>query len=849
MPLRILSIFILIFFLFATVFPTFVSAEGTQLGATTSATWAFDSEVTAVGKNADRARQLLWWVFTHPGIHTAPVLAEVWSISRNIVYVFIVLVIVAFGVGIVLSRRASVGSTFSGIASPFSTANLPSLFYRIGGILLFVTFSYVLVVGTIQLSEVTMRFFIENVGGKDLFNVVFAGAGNSEENYTTFVGYRDINPLNREMADTSLFIVRITSFTYYIMSLLLILRTIILWFLLVIAPFLALLIPFVFIRNVGWIWIGVFFQWVFYGPMVALFLATLTKVWVSGIPFPFDFTRANCQGAGMPRPECSASGQVYRTAINILYGGPAQTLAAGNSANYVDTYAEYIIALVMLWTAIILPWLLLRIFRDYCCGAISAGNATLNSIFERMRQYPPPTPTLPISPTTATGIAVELPFRQRVEEKIREVTHTNIQNIAEISRTNTAEIARALETSVSSLSDISRLELNQEKRSQIQQTLQKLSSPERITSTREREQYATLRSALETRAQAGDRVAQTLLTATNTEKSKQVLSTSSSSSSATVASEVVMEGGRLSVAGAKTQGAFAPTRPVISVNVPSVSVIARNVSVTSLSQKVGIKEEQITQIITLLQSLGIEKATAETISKKTGVSQDKVEEVIAFVKATSSLGRPTSGKPAKVVSIGGKDVPTQVSLEDYEEVKNMWLKHYREAPIPFAPNISTRDEWLGSDIKKLTNISHLLGSTNPQLKQKGLDEIAEILPFLLLGGFSDVETYAYVKAKLEAAKQISDELALKEKAKEEGKSEVLEEEETLLTLDEKKQKQEKAKAASAERAFDEEKKEKEEGTTEDQEEETLLSIDDKKKKEEKAGEVVEEMTIEEDKKQ
>src|SRR3989338_7967638 len=90
-------------------FPTVVSAQTHTPVPTTpysgSATWEFDPIVTETGKNADRARQLLWWLFQHPGIHTAPVLAQIWAIARNIVLVFVVLVIVAFGISLILGRR------------------------------------------------------------------------------------------------------------------------------------------------------------------------------------------------------------------------------------------------------------------------------------------------------------------------------------------------------------------------------------------------------------------------------------------------------------------------------------------------------------------------------------------------------------------------------------------------------------------------------------------------------------------------------------------------------------------------------------------------------------------------
>jgi len=646
-----------------------------KLGAGPSAaTWEFDPVTTEVGKNAERGRQLLWWVLSHPAVHTAPVIASLWGFSRNLVYVFIILVIVAFGLSfIVLRKRAS-------------AVNIPPIMVKVGAVLLYATFSYILILVLIQISEVMMKFFIENVGGKDLFNVIFSGSGNADVNYTGFVGYRDVNPVNQEMANTSLFLVRLTSLTYFTMAILVILRTIFLWFLLIVSPFLALLVPFVFIRNTGWIWIGVFFQWLLYGPLMALFLAALTKIWISGIPFPFDFSRVNTPG-----------GQVYRTAINILYGGPAQTLSAGNSANYIDTYAEYMISLVMLWAAIILPWFLLRIFRDYCCEAIAAGNATLTTIFDRIRQFPPPAPTAP-GPTTISGTAAELPFRQNIDQKISQTQKQMISQLRDISAANTAELARAFDISVSSLKDVSRLEMDKYQGDRLRQNLQKISNPESSSNSSDRERFASLKKELQTRATSGDLAASAMLHAS--EKSKDVMVSQMSDMSA--------------------------RRSAVS----------------------------------------------------TPVMKGKFASTVARVP----------------VSVAGKTVQTQVSVEDYEEVKKMWLKHYREAPVATSETVKTREEWVAQDAKKLTNISNMLASSDPILKQKGLAEVAEILPFLMLGGFSDIETLTYLKAKLEAAKQIQTELEIKEKAKLEAVKEVKEEkeeEETTVEVTGKKEEEKK----------------------------------------------------------
>ncbi len=680
-----------------------ITVGGTGAPTSSGATWAFDPEVTEVGKNSERARQLLWWVFSHPAVHSTPVLAQLWAISRNIVYIFVILVIVALGLGLILSsRKDRLGPVFSGISNPVAGLNLPSVFMKVAMILVYVTFSYIFILAMIQISEIMMRFFIENVGGKDLFNVIFAGAGNRDENYISFIGYSDTNPLNREMVNTSLFLIKLTSLTYFVMALLVILRTIILWFLLIVAPFLAILMPFVFIRNVGWIWIGVFFQWLFYGPLMALFLASITRIWIFGIPFPFDFSRVN-----------QPAGQVYRTAINILYGGPAQTITPGNSANYIDTYAEYVIALVMLWTSVILPWLLLRIFRDYCCAGIAAAGATLNAIFDRLRQYPPPPSLEPVSvPVTVSGISLELPFRQKIKEEV--VTKTTIENIREITKETTKDIASKMDAKVSSLKDVGRFEMDQTRRADIQSQLKKIAAPQNITAPAERQQYAALNTELQRRAARGDVLAKSILTA-------------GSSSKETIIANIPVGGTRPQVSTpSKTAGIYAPT-----ISAPTV---------------------------------------------------------------------PVKGVPAHIptvsLPVGTKTVATSVPVEDYEEVKKMWLTHYREAPVPTTETIKSREQWVTEEIKKLTNISNLLSSADPKLKQQGLEKVSEILPFLLLGGFSDIETLTYLKAKLEAAKQVELESEIETKAREEAKKEIKEEEETLIEVAPKKA-EEKKKAEAA----------------------------------------------------
>jgi len=69
-----------------------------------------------------------------------------------------------------------------------------------------------------------------------------------------------------------------------------------------------------------------------------------------------------------------------------------------------------------------------------------------------------------------------------------------------------------------------------------------------------------------------------------------------------------------------------------------------------------------------------------------------------------------------------------------------------------------------------------LASSDPQNVKKGMESVGNILPFLLIGGFSQTEVIAYLKAKLEAAKTVLVDLGKKD-----------EEEDTMLNKSTKKE--------------------------------------------------------------
>lgn len=452
--------------------------------------WVEDADVTAQGKSNDRARQFIYWVVTHPAIDNHPVLTRVWSTARNLSYFLVIFTAALLGLGIIIGQRTNFETGIK--LWPAITKILSSIFY--------IAFSATIIITIVQLSEVMMKFFIENLGGKDLFNIYFSGINpegiNQEKNYVDFIGCRDLNIRVQEAVKSEMIMLKLTNWSYYFMGGMLLIRKIILWFLLFVSPFLAILMSFAFIKNVGMIWIGVFFQWIFYGPLLALFLGGMASIWKYGIPFVFDFSRVD-----------TTAGYIYPTATNILYGGPAQKLSITNSGNYVDTFVEYIITLIMLWIVTILPWFLLRIFRDYCCEGINAmKNIMLSNLNPGHPNGPGPSPTpMPANINSKVGVEMKIP------REIGATVKTRIETVEEIKKAKTEDISRSLNIKATNITDIAHLETNKTLNETTNKNINYLKNPIQASTPAERQKYMNIRSELSTRSLKSDPIANRLI--------------------------------------------------------------------------------------------------------------------------------------------------------------------------------------------------------------------------------------------------------------------------------------------------------------------------------------------------
>ncbi len=635
---------------------------GVGIGAagSTDGQWVQDAEVTFIGKTASRSASFLDWTLQNyqwlcvtkdPNNqyfcnNNNDPLIPFWVIIRNIVYAFLALFVLGTAFILIITRGQNI--------------TVMRFIPRFVFIIVLITLSFSLVQVIYQATDIVQDFFLKNNGTyistQDLLYMGFS--------YQDFQGYRVSGDQYAESAFISLLLVRLTAITYYVMTGILLIRKIILWFFIIISPILPLLLFYKPIRNTAKIWVGEFFRWLLYAPLFAVFLRGLVVVWKAGIPLPFIPTDGSV---------------VYPTAINILLGGPGQRIyyngpgvAAGssNSVNLPDTFALYVVALLMLWVVILLPFLLLKIFLDYL-GTLSLDNnvvlkqaANRFSFLNPSKGVPPASPKSPPGAGQPAGSARALPF---YASKGAAVAPIQIKSNIQESVRESSEILRSANLSIPKMRDIAQYETsfmssNQSQRSQVTEmhsNLSKIANPSTAIVASEREKFTTVRQQLLDQKQKGNPIASSVLAA----------------------------------------------------------------------------------------------SAASITTKAENAVKDREGHLTAAVHAQTQTAALPSVNHVQ-----------QVSLEDYEEVRNLWTENYEniDPPKDLSGNQIERQQWIKNDMDKINQAIALLSSPEPEKVNQGMSMVANILPFLLIGGFSKSEVVAYLKAKMEAGKSVLSQVQKKE---------------------------------------------------------------------------------------
>ena len=700
-------------------------------GAIPTGTWVEDGTVTFSGKNAARAGLLLNWTLRDyawytplPGQTTNP-LVPFWGQIRNIVYAVLILVVLATAFILIVTRGKSIRAKIF----------IP----RFIAVVLLITFSFSLLQFIYQMADIVMGFFLR-VGDNIIQNQDLLYVG---WDYRDYYGLRMYGQRFEESAFISLLFVRLTALTYYFMVGILIIRKIILWFFIIVSPIFPLLLLYYPVRNTGKIWIGEFFRWLLYGPLFAVFLGGLVSLWRQGIPMNFNFSQAG-----------NFNDIIFPTAVNITLAGPQQAATMTNNLNLPDTFALYLVALLMLWATIIVPWILLRIFLEYAQSLLSGGGAAyLKNFYNRNPKTPPPGPVPPPAPF---GVARDLPIAKKFNIPptaphgaglAREIPRDRDQQV-QIPKVQmppvqvTREILRDIKVNVPTIRDIAKLETNRQEVSRVTQQLQNIANPASISSVTDRQKFTQIREQLIKESKAGNPVATNILNAARNVTMSQATSIANTTQS-------------------NVQNVVQTILKQIS-NPTTVTSVKEREKVKEVKETI-VRESQkgnpvATSIMQVMQKPQVTKEEAEKVKKDLKVAAEEKGDPLA-IAVLSLLTQPAATPQQVQTALPATNRVQQVSLEDYEAIKSMWTENYQNMDVPQSVHGPiARNEWINDDINQINTTINLLSSPDATKQAEGMKEVSNILPFLMIGGFSQAEITSYLKAKLEAAKTVKSEL-------------------------------------------------------------------------------------------
>jgi len=107
-----------------------------------------------------------------------------------------------------------------------------------------------------------------------------------------------------------------------------------------------------------------------------------------------------------------------------------------------------------------------------------------------------------------------------------------------------------------------------------------------------------------------------------------------------------------------------------------------------------------------------------------------------------------------------KAQPPKTVDDDLEDVKNLWIRYYREAPVPQDQGFVARLDWVKHDGTDLKALGQMLNTSTQEQYNLAMEQYGQYLQFVMLGEFSLEDITRYIDVRLAAAEFVVKELEL-----------------------------------------------------------------------------------------
>ena len=309
-------------------------------------------------------------------------------------------------------------------------------------------------------------------------------------------------------------------------------------------------------------------------------------------------------------------------------------------------------------------------------------------------------------------------------------------------------------TASSVISTINTASQQSQASTQTRSILKQIANPASITNTAEREKFTQLHNALEKESkEKNNSLASSILkvsdstSVTELSKISEQLKQSKENSTIQSVNNVVQQN-------QSTTHVKSVLQEVANPNAATANVINKD-KVNKMHETLQKASTQGNQL-----AASILKVNEKTSSKEIEALQQKIQDAKLKGEPLATELSAISAQSAQATLPSVNRVQT-VKKEDYQAVKDMWKQNYQNLEVPQGM-AGTRADWVKDDISNIDETLGLLSSQDEDKVQQGMDQVSNLLPFLLVGGFSQTEIIDYLKAKHDAAKEVSKVLATEE---------------------------------------------------------------------------------------